>query len=849
MNYRRICLLMITMLFLLLGTGQATGQQEAPYDPQSTYSEAITYQGQLKDINGPVNGTCDLRFTLWDAGISGSQVGSTLFNEGVELVDGLFTARLDFGYGAHTGAARWLEVAVRCPAGNGSYVPLSPRHELMGSPYALSAPWSGLVGVPGDLADGDDDTLYTPGAGLTLSGGQFSVNFAGSGSATTASRSDHHHDAAYVNEGQANSVNSTMIVDSTLSFADLNRNGCGTGQIIKWNGSAWACAADKTGTGSYWSLSGNAGTTPGTDYLGTSDNVAMEFKVNNTRALRIEPSSEAPNLIGGWWENYVIAGVRGATIAGGGSGELGENRVTDDFGTVGGGIFNQAGDGAGATSDRTYTTVGGGYQNTASGDASTVGGGRHNTASYHYATIGGGTENSASNWHSSIAGGLANTASGDKSSIGGGHNNVASGFLSTISGGFENTASGDDSFIGGGVNHNASGRRSTITGGEGNTASGWLSTVGGGYINTTSGAFAATVGGGRENNATDGYGVVAGGWGNQAGDATGTVDDRLFATVGGGLWNIASGTSAVVAGGDSNIASGYRSTVPGGVGNVAAGDHAFAAGRRAKANHNGAFVWADSLDVDFASTNSNTFRARATNGAEFVADNYDYYGVLAENFGAGDGLRVIGHTSHGTTWAAMYAVNFGTSPGVYADTTGGTYSGYFQDDIYVAGNCVGCTLAYVAYNQGTSTLEAGDLVAVSGLSVFGAEEEQPALVVHLAQEGMPVIGVVLRRAELVKSEKEGQEIFSLESSTGAAVTGDYLFIAVQGIAQVKVDAGDGAIQPGQRLTVSEMPGQARALQTREVDGMLVTEGSPVIGIALSAPEPGNALIPVFVNLQ
>jgi hypothetical protein len=42
--------------------------------------------------------------------------------------------------------------------------------------------------------------------------------------------------------------------------------------------------------------------------------------------------------------------------------------------------------------------------------------------------------------------------------------------------------------------------------------------------------------------------------------------------------------------------------------------YAFAAGRRAKANHTGAFVWADSTDADFASTGANQFLIRASGG-------------------------------------------------------------------------------------------------------------------------------------------------------------------------------------------------------------------------------------------
>jgi hypothetical protein len=86
-----------------------------------------------------VNGTCDLQFKLWDAASGGNQVGWTWLSEGVEIVDGLFTARLDFGgMDVHNGSARWLEVAVRCPAGSGGYVTLDPRQELTGAPAALS---------------------------------------------------------------------------------------------------------------------------------------------------------------------------------------------------------------------------------------------------------------------------------------------------------------------------------------------------------------------------------------------------------------------------------------------------------------------------------------------------------------------------------------------------------------------------------------------------------------------------------------------------------------------------------------------------------------------------------------
>jgi hypothetical protein len=44
-----------------------------------------------------------------------------------------------------------------------------------------------------------------------------------------------------------------------------------------------------------------------------------------------------------------------------------------------------------------------------------------------------------------------------------------------------------------------------------------------------------------------------------------------------------------------------------------------AAGRRAEALHDGAFVWADSTDADVSSTTSNQFTVRATGGVLFLS--------------------------------------------------------------------------------------------------------------------------------------------------------------------------------------------------------------------------------------
>jgi hypothetical protein len=173
----------------------------------------------------------------------------------------------------------------------------------------------------------------------------------------------------------------------------------------------------------------------------------------------------------------------------------------------------------------------------------------------------------------------------------------------TVGGGIGNQA-GDDA----GTTLDA--LEATVAGGWGNTASGDVATVGGGRANTASGQ-AATVGGGNNNQASgDWHPTVSGG-----SDNTASAGD---ATVGGGYNNQASGGGATVGGGHGNTASGGNATVPGGEDNTAQGAFSFASGHRAKANHAGSFVWADSNDFDFASLTNNHFAARATGGAAFV---------------------------------------------------------------------------------------------------------------------------------------------------------------------------------------------------------------------------------------
>lgn len=112
--------------------------------PQTALGSAFTYRGQLKSGGTPINATCDIAFRLFDAGSGGFQFGGTL-TQTVAITASLFTVDLNFGAGAFAGSARWLDLAVRCPAGAGTYTALTPRQEVTAVPNALYAANAGLL--------------------------------------------------------------------------------------------------------------------------------------------------------------------------------------------------------------------------------------------------------------------------------------------------------------------------------------------------------------------------------------------------------------------------------------------------------------------------------------------------------------------------------------------------------------------------------------------------------------------------------------------------------------------------------------------------------------------------------
>ncbi len=338
------------------------------------------------------------------------------------------------------------------------------------------------------------------------------------------------------NDGTGSTLDADLLDGQHASAFQVRVSGtCGTGNAIRVVNADGTVTCEAVG-GSGWSLTGNAGTTPGTNYVGTSDNQALELKVNAARALRLEPNATSPNLIGGYSGNWLTSGVFGAAIGGGGTSDK-LNRVTDNYGTVGGGVGNQAGDNAGTTTDKIYATVGGGQGNTASGTLATVGGGDHNTASGSNATVGGGYYSDASGFRATVGGGDGNDASNYAATVGGGEGNTASGERATVAGGRENTASAVYATVGGGMSNDASLYYATVAGGDNNTASGSRATAGGGQANVASGDYSTVPGGAGASAGLYGQMAHASGTFAAAGDAQASqVVLRQAGTMTAGKW-------------------------------------------------------------------------------------------------------------------------------------------------------------------------------------------------------------------------------------------------------------------------------------------------------------------------
>ena len=432
----------IALCFLLLLHWEAVAQT------------AFTYAGRLADSGVPANGTYAFEFTLWDSLSGGNLASASVLGTpgGVGVTNGLFSVILDFGAGALNGAPRWLELQVRTNGSVDPFTTVTPRQAIPVAPYAVFATTASNV-VAGTI-----------------------------GTAALAA-----------NAVTADKIAGAAVVKGINNLRDAVTIQAGSNLVVSTVGNTITLSGT---TGPAWGLGGNSGT-GATNFLGTTDIRPLELRVNNTRALRLEPAAGGrANVIGGHAQNAMAPGVASAVIAGGGDPTGGRsNFVAASYSAISGGRHNVVGAGApdstigGGRENSVLTSgagIGGGYRNVirtnASGSViaggfsqtiargsayaaisgeqsnrvelasgwSAIGGGKENRVQSPYATIGGGNGNTIqSNAHQAVIGGGAGNLivpGAHQAVIPGGNRNTAGGRFS-LAAGNRATAGHDGSFV------------------------------------------------------------------------------------------------------------------------------------------------------------------------------------------------------------------------------------------------------------------------------------------------------------------------------------------------------------------------------------------------------------------
>ncbi|MHC5054213.1 MAG: LamG-like jellyroll fold domain-containing protein [Planctomycetota bacterium] len=528
--------------------------------------------------------------------------------------------------------------------------------------------WDNLTNVPAEIADGDADTTYSNGNGIALAGTTFSANFTASGGengvGVTVARGDHIHDAAYVNDDSAEIdkatdfgfAASTYVANLDADSVDGAHVGTGPSNVVQLDGTSRLPAVD-----------GSLLTNVDAETLDTLDSTAFAILAGQALGQTLSGGTGiSENLIlrstANATKGSVVIGDDGSTVGVGLSDPVSQLEMTGTFAVreiapasstapaPGKGLIyfdnvakklKVSEDGnayidllAGGTGTVTSVDVGDGL--VASTDPNPITGA--GTVDLDLDPLGGLSKALGTGTQLGIAAGgvtramLAQDGAADQQILKwvDGTGWTLSADAGAGSSGWETagnlgTTPGAN-YLGTGDNTafqiHVNGAAGRVMRYEPHATS--PNVVGGQSSNeaTDSGATAAPhgaviAGGGEagfENRASDNYATIGGGRNNLAGDDNGDEATAPYATVGGGEGNWATMTHATVSGGSGNVASGSYSTVPGGADNGATGDYSFAAGRQAKANAAGTFVWADSTGVDFAVAQADTFAVRASGG-------------------------------------------------------------------------------------------------------------------------------------------------------------------------------------------------------------------------------------------
>ena len=266
----------------------------------TTYAQApekMSYQGVIRDASDNLltNTTIGMQISI----LEGSETGIAVYVEThtpLTNANGLVSVEISSGtvvsgdFSTIDWSAGSYYIKTESDPNGGTNYSISGTSQLLSVPYALYATSSG------------ESLPYTAGDGIAISGNQIentapdqTVNISGTG-ATTVSGS---YPAFTINStdevNDADSNPNNEIQDISLSGNNLSISDGSTVDLsgITPNG--------------IWSTSGNSGTNENSDFIGTTDDQALVFKVNNLSAGRVDNSES--NTSFGYLSNQSFNGI------------------------------------------------------------------------------------------------------------------------------------------------------------------------------------------------------------------------------------------------------------------------------------------------------------------------------------------------------------------------------------------------------------------------------------------------------------------------------------------------------------------------------------------------------------
>jgi len=149
---------------------------------------------------------------------------------------------------------------------------------------------------------------------------QVSINTTGALPASSAGLDIHFPDKGLLipRVNLLKTLDSITVPSPAISLMVYNQNTSGSGSTAVtpgyyyWNGSSW----QRFGTGplNFWSLTGNYGTDPAMNFIGTADSTILKFRVNNKVSGIIDPSNYHPVTGFGYQALWGVAGKGNAAF-------------------------------------------------------------------------------------------------------------------------------------------------------------------------------------------------------------------------------------------------------------------------------------------------------------------------------------------------------------------------------------------------------------------------------------------------------------------------------------------------------------------------------------------------------